>query len=371
MGAARHDRRTLRRDRLLAIGCRDAPWLGPRSAVPPSDDLARELPRIKPLEPADGARVVPDPRGFRLEPVAVEPLVTDPVSVCYDADGRLYVVEMRGLSLPREHADRQRQPAGGPRRRRPVRHEHDLRRRPLVADRRRPLRRRRLHRRRARHPLRQGHRRRRRGRRQEGRCSPASAPRTSRGCSTACSGGPTAGSTASSGGNGGEIQNLTRPDAKPVSVRGRDFRFKPDGSAFEAISGGGQFGHSLRRLGPPVHLQQQQPHPPDRPARPRPRAEPGAASTPAVIDRHRRRRGGGAGLPDQPARALAGRPHPPARGRPGDASSGCRRPSCVADRLLHLGHRRDDLPRRRPSRPSTAATPSSATSAATSSTARS
>ncbi len=28
-------------------------------------------------------------------------------------------------------------------------------------------------------------------------------------------------------------------------VRGRDFRFKPDGSQFEAISGGGQFGHSF------------------------------------------------------------------------------------------------------------------------------
>ncbi len=48
-----------------------------------------------------------------------------------------------------------------------------------------------------------------------------------------------------SGGNGGEIRNLSRPDARPVSVRGRDFRFKPDGSAFEAISGGGQFGHAL------------------------------------------------------------------------------------------------------------------------------
>jgi putative membrane-bound dehydrogenase-like protein len=47
------------------------------------------------------------------------------------------------------------------------------------------------------------------------------------------------------GGNGGEIKNLTRPGARPVSVRGRDFRFKPDGSAFEAISGGGQFGHAF------------------------------------------------------------------------------------------------------------------------------
>ena len=68
-----------------------------------------------------------------------------------------------------------------------------------------------------------------------------------------------------SGGNGGDISNVTHPDRKPVSVRGRDFRFKPDGSAFEAVSGGGQFGHSLRRLGPPVHLQQQQSYPTDRP----------------------------------------------------------------------------------------------------------
>ena len=45
--------------------------------------------------------------------------------------------------------------------------------------------------------------------------------------------------------NGGTIQNRSRPEPKPVSVRGRDFRFKPDGSAFEAISGGGQFGHSF------------------------------------------------------------------------------------------------------------------------------
>src|SRR5262249_13945146 len=38
------------------------------------------------------------------------------------------------------------------------------------------------------------------------------------------------------GGNGGDIKNLSRPGDRPVSVRGRDFRFKPDGSAFEAVS---------------------------------------------------------------------------------------------------------------------------------------
>ena len=66
--------------------------------------------------------------------------------------------------------------------------------------------------------------------------------------------------------NGGTIHNRSRPDSRPVSVRGRDFRFKPDGSAFEAISGGGQFGHCFRRLGTSLHLQQQQSYSPGRTA---------------------------------------------------------------------------------------------------------
>ena len=41
--------------------------------------------------------------GFHLEAVAVEPMVTDPVSVCYDAHGRLYVVEMRGYPYPEKN----------------------------------------------------------------------------------------------------------------------------------------------------------------------------------------------------------------------------------------------------------------------------
>src|SRR5205085_11365115 len=37
------------------------------------------------------------PPGYRLELVAAEPLVQDPVAVDFDADGRMYVVEMRGF----------------------------------------------------------------------------------------------------------------------------------------------------------------------------------------------------------------------------------------------------------------------------------
>ena len=160
------------------------------------------------------------------------------------------------------------------------------------------------------------------------------------------------------------------PTPKPVSVRGRDFRFKPDGSAFEAISGGGQFGHALRRLGPPLHLQQQQPHPPDRPARRATwsgtrRWSPRRCS-PTSPPKGRRRRSSGS------ARPSPGGSSGPASARP-TRRCAKRLPADRAGRhrLLHLGHRRHDLPGDGLSRPSIAATPSSATSAATSSIARS
>lgn len=64
----------------------------------PNKDFSGELPRIAPVE-ADEAldtfEVHPD---FRLEQVAAEPLVQDPVAMAFDADGRLYVVEMRDYS---------------------------------------------------------------------------------------------------------------------------------------------------------------------------------------------------------------------------------------------------------------------------------
>ena len=81
---------------------------GVLSGLPPSfssaqeavTDLASELPRIKPLETKAALRSFRLHAGFRLELVASEPLVTDPVSACYDADGRLYVAEMRGYPYP-------------------------------------------------------------------------------------------------------------------------------------------------------------------------------------------------------------------------------------------------------------------------------
>ena len=67
-------------------------------------DYRSELPRIQPLEPEEALASFSVAPGFRMELVAAEPLVTDPVAMAFDERGRLFVVEMRGYS---EDADEQ------------------------------------------------------------------------------------------------------------------------------------------------------------------------------------------------------------------------------------------------------------------------
>jgi putative membrane-bound dehydrogenase-like protein len=45
--------------------------------------------------------------------------------------------------------------------------------------------------------------------------------------------------------SGGDVLNLTKKEAKPVSIRGRDFRFHPRTREFQAISGSEQFGNAM------------------------------------------------------------------------------------------------------------------------------
>ena len=216
---------------------------GGRAAQDPPDiDLARELPRIKPLDPKAALGSFRVPPGFRLEQVATEPLVTDPVSVCYDAEGRLYVAEMRGYPYP------ETSPTGYVRRLEDTDGDGRYDRSTIFV---------------------------------QGLSWPTSVVPYDQGVFVAVAPdilyakdtngdgvadqkdvvftgfgngnvqallngliwGPDGWIYGASGGNGGEIRNPNRPSLKPVTLRGRDFRFKPDGSAFEAISGGGQFGH--------------------------------------------------------------------------------------------------------------------------------
>jgi len=221
--------------------------LGPGVAPTPcraDDDLAGELPRIKPLGPEAALRSFRLQRGFKLEVAATEPLVTDPVSACYDADGRLYVAEMRGYPYPEAsatgHVRRLEDTDGDGRFDRSTIFVPGLSWPTGVV------------------PF-------------DGGVFIAVAPEILYAKDTDGDGvadikramfrgfetqnvqglvngllwGPDGWIYGVASSNGGVIANLTRPDARPVSVRGRDFRFKPDGSAFEAISGGGQFGHGF------------------------------------------------------------------------------------------------------------------------------
>src|ERR1035438_3997037 len=79
----------------------------------PGDDLLKKL-KIPPspvLSPKDAIAAFKVAPGFRVELVAAEPLVQDPVAAAFDADGRLWVAEMRGY-MPSLDAKDEKAPIG-------------------------------------------------------------------------------------------------------------------------------------------------------------------------------------------------------------------------------------------------------------------
>src|SRR5688572_3119694 len=81
----------------LAIGvC--IPLLAKHGSNPgPADPPIKfKVPTPVPLPAADALKTFKLPPGFRIEVVAAEPLVEDPIAMAFDADGRIWVVEMRG-----------------------------------------------------------------------------------------------------------------------------------------------------------------------------------------------------------------------------------------------------------------------------------
>ena len=86
---------------VLLAGCRTAPPSIPSATatVRPADS-SRATPggsAVTPVySPAEEGARFSTADGYRLELVAAEPLVQDPVAIDFDADGRMYVAEMRG-----------------------------------------------------------------------------------------------------------------------------------------------------------------------------------------------------------------------------------------------------------------------------------
>ncbi|MGI9244136.1 MAG: PVC-type heme-binding CxxCH protein, partial [Verrucomicrobiales bacterium] len=74
--------------------------LGSAHAEPEVDRA--ELPRIPPTTPGEALGTFQTAPGYRLEQVAAEPLVADPIAMAFDGVHRLFVVEMRGYSERRD-----------------------------------------------------------------------------------------------------------------------------------------------------------------------------------------------------------------------------------------------------------------------------
>jgi putative membrane-bound dehydrogenase-like protein len=84
--------------RLLAALTLGSALGGLALALAPSaaDDTRPGKPPAGPLSPPEERATFRVPKGFRVELVACEPAVIDPVAMAFDEDGRLFVAEMRG-----------------------------------------------------------------------------------------------------------------------------------------------------------------------------------------------------------------------------------------------------------------------------------
>jgi putative membrane-bound dehydrogenase-like protein len=72
---------------------------------------AADMPRIPHTDAADAVKTFRLANGFRLELVAAEPLLGDPVDACFDEFGRMFVAEMHGYPFSQEPT--KLNPAGG------------------------------------------------------------------------------------------------------------------------------------------------------------------------------------------------------------------------------------------------------------------
>ena len=81
---------------VCAVCLASSPLLAQSPQLPTDDALKTPVafPRFPAVEPEDAEATFVVQDGFQMQLVAAEPLVTDPVAMTIDEDGRAYVVEM-------------------------------------------------------------------------------------------------------------------------------------------------------------------------------------------------------------------------------------------------------------------------------------
>lgn len=77
--------------------------LGQRAVWPPPVQKVRDI--VPALSPEAEMKTFYLPPGYHVELIAAEPLVQDPVAIDYDADGRMWVLEMVGFANNKEMTD--------------------------------------------------------------------------------------------------------------------------------------------------------------------------------------------------------------------------------------------------------------------------
>src|SRR5262245_1581145 len=68
----------------------------PKNPGPEDPPILFPTPVVQAMSPEDEQRTFKIADGFEIQLVAAEPMVEDPIALSFDAEGRMWVVEMRG-----------------------------------------------------------------------------------------------------------------------------------------------------------------------------------------------------------------------------------------------------------------------------------
>ena len=84
-------------------------WGDDDQSINPPDEIMKKPSPV--LSPEESMKTFKVEEGFEVQLVAAEPLIEDPVCMAWDADGRLWVAEMRGY-MPDQFANGEEEPTG-------------------------------------------------------------------------------------------------------------------------------------------------------------------------------------------------------------------------------------------------------------------